>query len=147
MARVVLIEALAHEDFTWETVDVVIWAVLEQNIGIICACIPTLRPIMKKLLDVTGDNDGARSAGESRRSGPVLPHISMDTDNRIDRQQRGPDRNNHPLQQIPVDTRQPQSGRPPRLPEINTNSFLGERYHLPLESVRGQPDYRTRVPS
>ncbi|KAI9751445.1 MAG: hypothetical protein M4579_006055 [Chaenotheca gracillima] len=40
----------AHSDFTWETVYLVTWTIIEANVIIIAACIPTLRPMMLWIL-------------------------------------------------------------------------------------------------
>lgn len=45
IVRTVLPRNLASTDITWNIVDLDIWAFLEETIGIIAACIPTLKPI------------------------------------------------------------------------------------------------------
>ncbi|KAF6220469.1 hypothetical protein HO133_002901 [Letharia lupina] len=40
-----------HSDFSWITVDLLIWNALEVNVIIFAACLPTLRPIFKTLFD------------------------------------------------------------------------------------------------
>lgn len=37
-------------DFSWNSSLALMWSAVEVNIGIICACIPTLKPLIKKLI-------------------------------------------------------------------------------------------------
>jgi fucose permease len=37
-------------DFAWTASTALMWSAVEVNVGIICACIPTLKPLIKKLL-------------------------------------------------------------------------------------------------
>ena len=45
IARTVYMRTLGQEDVTWKAVELIIWAILEQNVGIIAACIPTMKPL------------------------------------------------------------------------------------------------------
>lgn len=37
-------------DFSWNASTALMWSAVEVNVGIICACIPTLKPLFKKIL-------------------------------------------------------------------------------------------------
>lgn len=37
-------------DLTWNMSQAFIWSSVEPNIGIVCACLPTLRPLMRRCL-------------------------------------------------------------------------------------------------
>lgn len=37
-------------DFSWNASTALMWSVIEVNVGIICACIPTLRPLITQIL-------------------------------------------------------------------------------------------------
>lgn len=42
---VVAVSQPSHSDFTWNFVDACIWCALEPNMAVVCACIPSLRPL------------------------------------------------------------------------------------------------------
>lgn len=35
------------KDFAWDNVQAITWSSIEINVGIICACLPTLRPLIR----------------------------------------------------------------------------------------------------
>ncbi|CZR60673.1 related to L-fucose permease [Phialocephala subalpina] len=49
-------QVMAHQqlgtgtDFTWNASTALMWSAVEVNVGIICACIPTLKPLVKRIL-------------------------------------------------------------------------------------------------
>ena len=43
--RTIIVQRLSHSDATWADIDPSIWAVVENAIGILCASLPTMRPI------------------------------------------------------------------------------------------------------
>lgn len=38
---------LASPDFTWKMKEVLLWSVVEVNVGLICACLPSLKPAIR----------------------------------------------------------------------------------------------------
>lgn len=40
---------LASADFTWKMKEVLLWSVVEVNVGLICACLPSLKPAIRLL--------------------------------------------------------------------------------------------------
>ncbi|KAK0507246.1 hypothetical protein JMJ35_010284 [Cladonia borealis] len=46
--RVVQLQNVNASDWTWTALDLYIWAFLEDTVGIIAACIPTLRPLFSR---------------------------------------------------------------------------------------------------
>jgi fucose permease len=50
-------------EFSYNASMALMWSVIEVNVGIICACIPTLRPLVKRLAPVMV-SEHARSSGE-----------------------------------------------------------------------------------
>ncbi|KAL8821621.1 MAG: hypothetical protein Q9223_000364 [Gallowayella weberi] len=66
---------LASPDITWNFVNVQIWTGVESHVGIICACLPSLRPLLNLVLFGSIDRsqrrispDGKSSGGPSTRS-------------------------------------------------------------------------------
>lgn len=49
IVRTVYLQKLASTDITWQGVDLVIWATLEEKLGIIAACMPTLKPLFHQM--------------------------------------------------------------------------------------------------
>lgn len=41
---------------TWSTVETAMWSSIEQAVSIICACLPTLRPLFRRLYSSTAHN-------------------------------------------------------------------------------------------
>lgn len=48
--RVVALDQIKLEDITYTLVTASIWTTIEQSIGIICACLPTTRPLIARIL-------------------------------------------------------------------------------------------------
>ena len=46
IVRVVAIDLIKGEDVTYTLVTVGIWTAIEQSIGIVCACLPNIRPLI-----------------------------------------------------------------------------------------------------
>ncbi|KAI9685707.1 MAG: hypothetical protein M1822_004267 [Bathelium mastoideum] len=51
-------------DITWSLVNGVIWTIVEINTGIICACLPLLRPILNLMLFRKVDSTSPRTRGD-----------------------------------------------------------------------------------
>lgn len=74
------ISVKGKRDFTWQTVELLLWNGIEMNLIIIAACIPTLRPVFLVLLrrgeEVrdSGDDDEYRGAGKSGGIGQHQHH-------------------------------------------------------------------------
>ncbi|KAL7782516.1 hypothetical protein V8C37DRAFT_397865 [Trichoderma ceciliae] len=45
-----LLQMFKSADLTWNMSQAFIWSTVEPNIGIVCACLPTLRPIMRRCI-------------------------------------------------------------------------------------------------
>ncbi|KAL8942327.1 MAG: hypothetical protein Q9211_001444 [Gyalolechia sp. 1 TL-2023] len=57
---------LVSPDITWNYVDNQIWTAVESHVGIICACLPSLRPLLNVFLFGSVDRTrGSRSDGKS----------------------------------------------------------------------------------
>ncbi|KAJ5041246.1 uncharacterized protein L3040_005794 [Drepanopeziza brunnea f. sp. 'multigermtubi'] len=65
-------------DFSWTVSAVLMWSAVEVNVGIICACVPTLRPLIKKILpsmitDRASKGSQTNSTGRSKFIPSRLP--------------------------------------------------------------------------
>ncbi|KAF2760389.1 hypothetical protein EJ05DRAFT_498347 [Pseudovirgaria hyperparasitica] len=60
-------------DFTWTMHDTVIWTSLQTSIGIICACLPTLRPLLQKFLTNSKRRGSEQHHEMSKGSGTFGP--------------------------------------------------------------------------
>ncbi|KAM6476690.1 hypothetical protein HDV62DRAFT_402613 [Trichoderma sp. SZMC 28011] len=47
---VVLLQMFKSADLTWNMSQAFIWSSVEPNIGIVCACLPTLRPLLRRCI-------------------------------------------------------------------------------------------------
>ncbi|CZT52783.1 related to L-fucose permease [Rhynchosporium secalis] len=55
-------------DFAWNASTALMWSAVEVNVGIICACIPTLKPLVKRILP-SMLKDRSRGTFETEKSG------------------------------------------------------------------------------
>jgi len=69
--RVVMFKELKLEDETYTNVEPAIWTVVEQSLGITCACLPTLRPLFGRLLFGTSHARSSTGANCTVRSGEL----------------------------------------------------------------------------
>ncbi|KAF2032867.1 GPCR, PTH11-type [Setomelanomma holmii] len=72
-----LVHFAASSNVSWEFYDVSMWSTIEVGVGIMCACLPTLRLLLVKLFPILGGSS-ARSGQQYRNygSGNELGHIS-----------------------------------------------------------------------
>jgi hypothetical protein len=72
-----LVHFAASNNVSWEFYDVSMWSTIEVGVGIMCACLPTLRLLLVKLFPILGGSS-ARSGQQYRNygSGNELGHIS-----------------------------------------------------------------------
>ena len=76
--RISVLEGVNSLDVTMGSVPTMKWSVVEVGTGIICACIPTLKPLFKNFLPdkSSGNRSGNRSAGPRLESlGPPTPRL------------------------------------------------------------------------
>ncbi|KAK2765873.1 hypothetical protein FQN53_006771 [Emmonsiellopsis sp. PD_33] len=60
-------------DFTWIMGDVFIWSSVEPSIGIVCACLPTLQPLLHRTVNTIFGSDAAERFGTGpKRSAAYL---------------------------------------------------------------------------
>ena len=76
--RIVSFGSAILTDPTYTSIGPETWSSIEQSVGIICACLPTLRPLFRRLYGPSGiSSDGATSAPDSQnqfsRSCQTLP--------------------------------------------------------------------------
>ncbi|KAJ6443385.1 L-fucose permease [Purpureocillium lavendulum] len=58
-------------DFAWNASLSLMWSAVEVNVGMSCACVPTLKPLILKLLPaMLYDPDGTRTSAGSTNKGP-----------------------------------------------------------------------------
>jgi hypothetical protein len=71
-------------DVTWEGFQLWVWTAVETNVGVICGCIPALKPLLfPAKAKKQGSNNYAHGSGHSRKERekvtPVIDQIEMDT--------------------------------------------------------------------
>jgi fucose permease len=63
-------------DFSWTASTALMWSAVEVNVGIICACIPTLKPLIKRILpSMITDRSRNGSEKDTSADSQVAPHI------------------------------------------------------------------------
>jgi hypothetical protein len=67
-------------DPTYDNPPAATWSSVESTVGIICACLPSLRPVMQRafprLFSFTGSSRGTRTLGASRGLGKTSTRLS-----------------------------------------------------------------------
>ncbi|KAI9806949.1 MAG: hypothetical protein M1833_002607 [Piccolia ochrophora] len=53
------VRLLGSKDLTWDTVNAFTWCIVEVDVGIICACMATLRPLLRRFLPSLMGSSGA----------------------------------------------------------------------------------------
>ncbi|CAI6341249.1 unnamed protein product [Periconia digitata] len=91
--RIITIVRFADSiDMSWTKSDVFIWSLVEPSIGIISACLPTLRPLLTKGLEKAGVGSrvgGARSgSGKSRQEGDRINLVETISQRRVRKVQK-----------------------------------------------------------
>jgi hypothetical protein len=69
-------------DATWEGYNIWIWTAIETNVGVICGCIPALKPLLFRTRAKQQGSKYANGSNHSRRREkitPVLEQVEMDT--------------------------------------------------------------------
>jgi hypothetical protein len=69
-------------DATWYGYEIWLWTAIETNVGVICGCIPALKPLLFPARARTQGSRYANGSGHSRRREKVTPEseqVEMDT--------------------------------------------------------------------
>jgi fucose permease len=75
-------------DFSWNASPALMWSAVEVNVGIVCACIPTLKPLFRKLLpsmvaDLTENGSSTKTSHDTNHRfsvSPVQAHFQFHSD-------------------------------------------------------------------
>ncbi|CCF35124.1 fucose permease [Colletotrichum higginsianum] len=68
-------------DFAWNSSLSFMWSAVEVNVGMACACIPTLKPLIIKILPaMIIDPDGTRSSTNTEKDAPESPRNRTGSD-------------------------------------------------------------------
>ncbi|KAF2098225.1 hypothetical protein NA57DRAFT_66600 [Rhizodiscina lignyota] len=68
-------------DVTWDGFELWVWTAVETNVGVICGCIPALKPLLFRAR-TRGTPQGSRSfgsVGSRRQKGPMHNDLELDT--------------------------------------------------------------------
>ncbi|KAK0109336.1 hypothetical protein ONS96_003155 [Cadophora gregata f. sp. sojae] len=68
-------------DFAWTASTALMWSAVEVNVGIICACIPTLKPLVKRILPsmITDRSRSGSGSGIEEKSGSFSSQPQRDS--------------------------------------------------------------------
>lgn len=70
-------------DFTWEGYEIWLWILVEVNLAVMCASIPTLRPLMKQYFPRMGSRGSRNSTSRTSRAPNATPLASPSAPPRI----------------------------------------------------------------
>ena len=79
IVRVTSFSELVLSDITYTIVSASIWTTIEQSIGIICACLPTTRPLFGKLLQEVKQHSGGSSSDRHATKTTATMNLSKGT--------------------------------------------------------------------
>lgn len=81
VVSILRLQSLVHfastDNTTWEFFDVSIWSTIEICVGIMCACLPTIRLFLVKLFPVLGGSSNRTGAGRYYMYGNDDPQSKM----------------------------------------------------------------------
>ncbi|KAI0013725.1 hypothetical protein F4779DRAFT_562978 [Xylariaceae sp. FL0662B] len=63
ISRFIVVFQIDHQNGTWTLIEPLGWAVIEQASAVVSACLPTLRPLLVKLYEISGLEARNRSTG------------------------------------------------------------------------------------
>lgn len=66
--RIVAFDGSKTDDPLYTTIDTAMWSSVEQSVGIICACLPTLRPLFRRIYDVSHGSSLEKGSGSRTQS-------------------------------------------------------------------------------
>lgn len=69
-------------DPTWDSVPATYWTVIELNCGILCACLPTLRPLLRHIFPSLAHNSEKDSGGPKDSNGQRIITIGESDERR-----------------------------------------------------------------
>lgn len=69
-------------DPTWDSVPASYWTVVELNCGILCACLPTLRPLLRRIFPSLSHSSGGDSGGPKDSNGQRIITIGESDESR-----------------------------------------------------------------
>ncbi|GAB7355580.1 hypothetical protein MBLNU459_g6049t1 [Dothideomycetes sp. NU459] len=64
-------------DFLWRTADVAIWTTVEIGIGITAACMATLKPLLRHMMQLAGVSTSSQAGGKSTRLRSTLGRVDF----------------------------------------------------------------------
>ncbi|CAI7663307.1 unnamed protein product [Penicillium manginii] len=83
--RIVSFDFLSLEDATYVSVNPSTWSSIEQSVGVICACLPTLRPLVRSLSgcskNISEERDISTAVSSNRSSFPLRDSARDEEDN------------------------------------------------------------------
>ncbi|KAL2440776.1 hypothetical protein ABEF95_005959 [Exophiala dermatitidis] len=77
--RISVLKSVDSLDVTMGSVSTIKWSVVEVGTGIVCACIPCLKPLFKNFL-LDKSTTATSSAGRSTQKGPYTPQLPTATE-------------------------------------------------------------------
>jgi hypothetical protein len=104
-------------DATWEGYNIWVWTAVETNVGVICGCIPALKPLLfpARARQQAANSKYANGSNHSRRKEkvtPVIEQVELDTRKLTDNVESRPGTSAppHDLQHLQHPSRRPWSG-------------------------------------
>ena len=68
IVRITVNSRLDRDDVTWSYVACTIWSTIEGNVGVICACLPVLAPVLHAFAALFGSPPSDSAAARSKRA-------------------------------------------------------------------------------
>lgn len=76
IVRLVFINKLVYQDITWTLTETSVWINVECSIGIFCACLPSLRPLIRRILPGSKQSTNTARSRNPRSSLRLPDHES-----------------------------------------------------------------------
>ncbi|KAJ9315305.1 hypothetical protein DTO271D3_4472 [Paecilomyces variotii] len=74
--RIIAFNKSNPKDPTYTTINTAMWSSIEQSVGIVCACLPTLRPLVRRIYETSKTTATESSTGSQSRIRSTNIHLS-----------------------------------------------------------------------
>lgn len=116
-------------DATWEGYQIWVWTAVETNVGVICGCIPALKPLLfpsRARQQAANSKYGSNHSRKKEKITPVIEQVEMDTRKLTDTNESRPGTAAQPNQLQHPPLRRPMSG----------DTDKSSRYDLDIEQQK-----------
>lgn len=118
-------------DFSWYASFSFMWSAIEINVGIMCGCVPALKPLMSRFLPTWILDHTVRDKSTTQTSDSVVLHPDLASSRRTSDRSDRPDRNDPPVSPL---------SRPPPVAQSGPDDNMGMMDFLTTPDMNEMPN-------